>query len=54
MEVTKLLIIIAGILVIFTIERVTRKLRTGGQLPPDDDEKKGDTGGQLPPDDDED
>tara|TARA_R110002012_G_scaffold321835_1_gene551699 strand:+ start:118 stop:282 length:165 start_codon:yes stop_codon:yes gene_type:complete len=27
--------------------------KTGGQLPPNDDEKKADTGGQLPTDDDE-
>lgn len=53
MEVYKLLIIIGGILFIFAIERVTRKLRIGGQLPPDDDEKSADTGGELPPDDDE-
>lgn len=53
MEVSNLLILIGAIVFLFIIERVTRKLRIGGQLPPDDDEKSEDTGGQLPPDDDE-
>jgi len=53
MELKNLLLLIGGILLVFVIERVTRKLRVGGQLPPDDDEKSVDTGGELPPDDDE-